>query len=719
MTVGEAILMALDLGKRHSLGWTVIVDILVMVNKLYNKNTVADTKYKLFEQLACSGMYTYHVYCPTCEVNLGEYNGDDFKSVQCNECEKTYTKARAHYFIMLNFEDQLKHFFENPEVNENLNYRFIRKKVNEEAIEDVCDGEKYKIYMQDPELLGALWNISYAPNTDGAQAADSADTSIWPIYGMSPELPPHLRKKHMFLIGLWVDKKKPDMNLFLEPFVKIANKLSDEGVSWNLNGEEKISRCFPLTSCVDSAARHEMLNMKKFNAIFGCTFCEQEAEPIEQIAKTGKKIIYRRLTFSGCAAPTRTDESIRKYMDIADRTNKPQKGVRGSSVLRDLKHFDLGKGMIPDYMHSVLLGTTKRYTGIMTNKCLSRADLQTANDRLEAIRNPKNITRSPRSLNVQAKWKASEWRTFLIYYCLIVFQGLISNVYLNHLALLVYSVSILLQPSITPEMLNQAEYSLVLFVAQYQRLFGKSSITYNIHLLLHLCECVRNWGPLWAINCFYFEDANRILLKLKKSPYRVALDIARKYVIFNSLHSFSSKFPLGPRYQQFHTYLTVRKNKHVVQVGNITLLGSGKSYFLNLDEQICFGYDLHCKRFDKMIINSIRFTTASYNANGKTNDSAIILKNNKRGYIVNICLYEVEENDQIRKEVVIFYYELSVDEQPILTTSGMNIEHIVKYDPRNAVLRCTSAKNIYKQGFMIQIDNAFFFSEVLLSCTSD
>ena len=36
----------------------------------------------------------------------------------------------------------------------------------------------------------------------------------------------------------------------------------------------------------------------------------------------------------------------------------------------------------------------------------------------------------------------------------------------------------------------------------------------NVHNLLHLSECVRNLGPLWAHSCFPFENTNGDLLKL-------------------------------------------------------------------------------------------------------------------------------------------------------------------------------------------------------------
>ncbi len=36
----------------------------------------------------------------------------------------------------------------------------------------------------------------------------------------------------------------------------------------------------------------------------------------------------------------------------------------------------------------------------------------------------------------------------------------------------------------------------------------------NVHSLLHLPDCVRHLGPLWAHSCFPFENANGNMLKL-------------------------------------------------------------------------------------------------------------------------------------------------------------------------------------------------------------
>lgn len=51
-------------------------------------------------------------------------------------------------------------------------------------------------------------------NTDGAPLFESSSYSIWPIYIMINELPMEVKTKNLILVGLWLNKKKPDMNVF-------------------------------------------------------------------------------------------------------------------------------------------------------------------------------------------------------------------------------------------------------------------------------------------------------------------------------------------------------------------------------------------------------------------------------------------------------------------------------------------------------------------------
>ena len=43
---------------------------------------------------------------------------------------------------------------------------------------------------------------------------------------------------------------------------------------------------------------------------------------------------------------------------------------------------------------------------------------------------------------------------------------------------------------------------------------GEKMCTMNVHILAHLTDCVRCWGPLWAYSCFPFETRNGDIKKM-------------------------------------------------------------------------------------------------------------------------------------------------------------------------------------------------------------
>ena len=148
-------------------------------------------------------------------------------------------------------------------------------------------------------------------------------------------------------------------------------------------------------------------------------------------------------------------------------------------------------------------------------------------------------------------WKAWEWCSWLLAYSLICLEGILPKKYLKHLSLLVSAVTTLFSESISPEELRKAHLMLVDFVVQFQDYYGKESMNYNIHLLLHLAEAVKNLGPLWANNAFCFENENRFILKLKKSPKLISKQIGKRYLFYKSLPIFANNLKLSANYFEF------------------------------------------------------------------------------------------------------------------------------------------------------------------------
>lgn len=104
-------------------------------------------------------------------------------------------------------------------------------------------------------------------------------------------------------------------------------------------------------------------------------------------------------------------------MKLSDANENPIQGVKGPSILLNLKYFNLRRGMSTESMHAVFLGFVKQYTEIILFHTTAPYYIRKPNHiaildkKLLQIKTPSVLSRTPRSLTQQNLWKASEWRS--------------------------------------------------------------------------------------------------------------------------------------------------------------------------------------------------------------------------------------------------------------------------------------------------------------------
>ncbi|KAE8742490.1 hypothetical protein FOCC_FOCC011956 [Frankliniella occidentalis] len=366
--------------------------------------------------------------------------------------------------------------------------------------------------------------------------------------------------------------------------------------------------------------------MNASNSLYGCTFCLQ---------KTVRTTSGRR--FAGDKfGQLRSHESINQDMKIAlensHKSDPRSRGVWAPSILQTLEFFDLGQGFAPDYLHAVLLGCVKQHTELLLTRETKKnywTHLDVTEDirldhvialvdkEIDKIVVPHCITRLPRGLKDRENWKASEWRSWLLFYCLVCLQGQLKKKYLIHLAHLCVAVHILLQKSISPSQLKYAEELLIKYVVLYEHYFKDVSMNYCIHLLPHLVEGVRNFGPLFTHNTFLYEGQNRFLLQLLSSPFCVAKQLAKKYTTFSCLPELCSKLASTEKSADFCASIVGRQLSNFVRSGDTVLVGKGTACTLTDEERLCLerhniAVELNVQNFNRFIHKGSRYCTRAY-----------------------------------------------------------------------------------------------------------
>ena len=177
-----------------------------------------------------------------------------------------------------------------------------------------------------------------------------------------------------------------------------------------------------------------------------------------------------------------------------------------------------------------------------------------------------------------------------------------------------------------------------LFVWDTEELYGIKAMTYNVHLLLHLCKCVMNWGPLWSNSTFYYESENHRVLKAIKCAKGVTQQIARFVNLNNNLHVLEGYVSNRASEQvMFYCYhILERKVYNMHKKCNIYYFGHGdvgEDYynlpFINDSMQF----------YDKIVKDGCLYESNSKTKN-RSNNSFVLLND---GRFVNILCFIIDE----------------------------------------------------------------------------
>lgn len=243
-----------------------------------------------------------------------------------------------------------------------------------------------------------------------------------------------------------------------------------------------------------------------FNHRYGCQKCLA-------VGTYDKDV--RRTTYAVFNAPKRTDSGFRERQQPIHHKEKKiledLVDVAGKPLIDMIKQFP-----VCDPLHLLHEGVMKRLFRIWmkgTNlfkqkwskekKCLLDKMFTLWNKEL-----PSDIARKVRRIQFLAFWKATEFRTILLYYGMVAFKDLLGENEYNHflhlcLAIRIYSCRTYLANS---NFKTVARKLLAEFCTYFPKLYRISSVVSNIHNISHISDEVEEFGSLNDISTYPFEN---------------------------------------------------------------------------------------------------------------------------------------------------------------------------------------------------------------------
>ncbi|KAE8745262.1 hypothetical protein FOCC_FOCC008054 [Frankliniella occidentalis] len=644
------LLLLLATKKRHNLTYTAAESVMKL-SGLLNKDRdgFSPSKFLMKEAIdAYSSDMTVHYVCPNCGDYIGriEYNvnicGNCQLQLDYNECKKGKS-----YFLYLSVKQQIKALLESG-LSAHLISPQHRSKLCASNYEDVYDGKLYKRHVP----KGAL---SFNIFVDGLQVASTSKHSAWPVLLTLNELPLHLRRKFVLMASVWLGKKKPDINQYMKPFVEECLEMYHFGIDYMENGVIKNVKIVCLMCISDSVARPLLRNSKQFNGRYGCGLC----------CHRGFRLRYGRgkiTSYSLCNGefPMRTHEETMELAREGDRTGTFHMGIRGTSILSSIPSFDIIHCLDLDIFHC-LVNVAKRFTNLWIGKRRInepynvRTRLAVIDRRLLAITTIDDISRAPRSLTERSDFRGHEWFHWIVFYSLPVMMNILPPRYLNHWALLVHGVVLLMQNSVAKSEVTYASRYLKLFNEQIDLLYGRVHVTFSVHLLTHLENSTVNFAQPWTHSAFIYESFLGEIKASVKSGTGVAQQITKHMQLRIALQKMRAdlEFAMSDEEKEYLTSVMSSSktlaNPHLV-IGPVSLLGEPRRMTLSEEyrhalvrSDVAFDRSKEYPSYDRCIVNNELFQSSNYNRVKRQVNCVVLLESNKvfriQSFIVisNVC----------------------------------------------------------------------------------
>lgn len=687
----ESTYMIYAFALRHHLSQVAIGHLLNLINFHLPKGaSVPATKYLLEKNLQPDFTQVFKCfYCQKCDKPV-----DTDRMDVCDSCNAAVNRSDllrgGNFFVVFDITNTLLNVLKIPTVADNLIKNLDnRGRRDSRVMCDIMDGSSYK------ELNLDTNDITCSVNTDGVNVFESSNFSIWPLFISINELDFKIRSKNTMLVGLWFGNKKPTFDTFLKPLVKQFNELSTDGFEWKHQDSAIKSKVFFPIVAADSVARCTLQGVHQHNGKFSCPWCLSPGKTLKLDKGSHKRVFVpenKKLIMRTHDQFVTHLRMLKEQMNVGGETSCF--GVLAASQFLLLKRFNIVDGFVMDYMHTALLGVVRAFTNMWLDSKYHSCDFYLGrvttdiNELFLKVKVPYECNRVSRDLNAIPKWKANEWKTWLML-SVPILKGFLPKQYLKHWSKFVFGLSTLLGDRIPVEDISKAEKMLQEFCMEAAVLYGEHVCTHNMHLLLHAGDCVRKWGPLWAYSLFQFENANGVLTRLFKGTTQVCIQIIKNIVVIQQVRSVGETVMRNDGANRF--FMTMMDGKTFynksIKCNLVTLVGPKKKYIFNDQEsQQLANLNYHdigeAWSFKHFFVHSAKFCTE---------------KADSRKFCNSVV--SVDQDTYIAEKVILFnsgerQIPIVIGKQIVLEPLSNCISKVVQFPKRLHIFHCQSVKPV-------------------------
>lgn len=471
-----------------------------------------------------------------CEKNHahGPFKGEpkDFGIFVCDNIEFPAKLKNEKYFLYINFKVQLENHLTSITLDD-------MREDESNFIDDVSTANQaMKIKEKDSNLEVRKFTLSI--RADEVQSGNSSSTKLFPVFLSINEMSPKIRRQHFFLVSLFVGKTKPNVSCFLGPITEELEHLEKDPISWTDKSGKNLMATFHLICLVaDAPMRAYLRSVRQYNHLNGCDWCLVTA------SSENRARVYQNLPRESLRHLSRQHQDFLDFKEsntlvTDDPVNPRFKGIVGSSPLLKLDSFDMVKGISVEPMHCLVLVifrslVLKGWLGInqldLFDRLVDRNLLKDQlSDRLSNIFVPGDFGRPPRGLDQILFWKSAEYDAFLTVYFFPIVKGLLKPKAINHILCLVRIYYLAHRGIVNTAKIDEITNLIEEFQSGVSAIYGKKFQTYNLHILSHLPDSLKELGPNANVSSYPLENYMGILKEKVTRTSNIAPSLVRVFI---------------------------------------------------------------------------------------------------------------------------------------------------------------------------------------------
>ena len=373
-------------------------------------------------------------------------------------------------------------------------------------------------------------------NIDWFQPFKHSVYSVGALYIRIMNLPRSVRFKpeNVILVGLIPGPHEPRLNInsYLQPLVAELNQLFTNGLSVSPLRENVIFHAALLCVACDIPAARKVCGFTGHASSHGCSKCQKV------FSGTVGCMDYSGFEQSLARTNAEHRSQAQQCLDQTSATDKAAKeqefGTRFSDLMM-IPYFECVRFHIIDPMHNLFLGTAKHVmkhvwlTG--EDPLINKNDLKKIQSKVDTVKAPSTIGTMPMKIeNSYGGFTADQWKTWTLLFSIFALWDVLPSAHLEVWRDFVMACNLFCTTLTTETRAKMAHTNIARFCRGFEHIYGKQSVTPNMHMHTHILECILDYVPVYSFWLFSFERYNGILGDYKTNQRAIEMQLMQKFL---------------------------------------------------------------------------------------------------------------------------------------------------------------------------------------------